>query len=85
MSYGSNHPARFERARWQTRNLRMQLVRQVGCVFGRWYTNEWQPAQHSCFRDAVDLVSDREWMAGEWQRRVRIPRSLRAANEGLGK
>jgi hypothetical protein len=78
VSYGSNRPARYDSTREKARLLRMQLVRQVGCVVGRDIAfADQRPETHSCLRDAIETVSDREYMAGEWQRRVRVPRSLR--------
>jgi radical SAM superfamily enzyme YgiQ (UPF0313 family) len=65
MSYGSRRPARYDRTRERVRELRTQLVRQVGCVHG------------SCPLDAIELVSDHEWMAVGCRPMVRIPRSLR--------
>jgi hypothetical protein len=78
MSHGSRRPARYDTTRERIRSLRTQLVRQVGCVAGRGLArDEQQPERHSCLRDAIDLVSDREWMAVGCRPMVRIPRSLR--------
>lgn len=68
MSYGSNaldrKPCPWSK-RQKARNLRTQLVRQADCV------------RIECREMARQLLADAEWMSGEWQRQVRIPRRFR--------
>lgn len=68
MSRGSNNRCRAffsPSGREQLRGLRLQLVRQAGCV------------QSECRDMARELLADTEWMAEEGRNLVRIPRSFR--------
>lgn len=69
MSYGSNHPRRYERPHWRRKADRHFLVHDVGCV--------------ECNHIAGIAEDDPDYLLGFIEQHVRIPRSLRPKCEAL--